>query len=111
MHLLYKWISIEIYKWYLLHGLIYLFDVMLQTVSTKMLKDEAACVQLMWAREAGRRSCWNVCITQDARALIHPWNKIRDPAGIRTQDLLNTSHTLLPLSHFGPWQRSGRQAT
>ena len=21
---------------------------------------------------------------------IHPWNKIRDPAGIRTQDLLNT---------------------
>ena len=25
--------------------------------------------------------------------------KIQDPAGIRTQDLLNTSQTLLPLSH------------
>ena len=35
-----------------------IFDAMLQAVSTKMLKDEAACVQLMWAREAGRRSCW-----------------------------------------------------
>ena len=66
MHLLYKWISVEIYKWYQLHRLIYLFDVMLQTVSTIMLKDEAACIQLMWAREAGRRSCWNVYITQDA---------------------------------------------
>ena len=37
--------------------------------------------------------------------------KIQDPAGIRTQDLLNTSQTLLPLSHLDPWQRNGRQAT
>ena len=37
--------------------------------------------------------------------------KIRDPAGIRTQDLLNTSQMPLPLSHLDPWQRSGRQAT
>ena len=37
--------------------------------------------------------------------------KIRDPAGIRTQDLLNTSQMFLPLSHLDPWQRSGRQAT
>ena len=37
--------------------------------------------------------------------------KIRDPAGIRTQDLLNTSQTLLPLSHLDTWQRSGTQAT
>ena len=42
---------------------------------------------------------------------INPRKKIRDPAGIRTQDLLNTSQTLLPLSHLDPWQRSGRQAT
>ena len=52
-----------------------IFDVMSQAVSTKMLKDEAACVQLMWAREAGRRSCWNACITQDARALKNDWGK------------------------------------
>ena len=31
--------------------------------------------------------------------------KIRDPAGIQTQDLLNTSQMLLPLSHLDPWQR------
>ena len=38
--------------------------------------------------------------------------KIRDPAGIRTQDLLNkVSQTLLSLSHSDPWQRSGRQVT
>ena len=37
--------------------------------------------------------------------------KIRDPAGIGTQDLLNTSQTLLPLSHLDHWQGSGRQAT
>ena len=37
--------------------------------------------------------------------------KIRDPAGIRTEDLLNTSQILLPLSHLDPWQRSGRQGT
>ena len=37
--------------------------------------------------------------------------KVRDPAGIRTQDLLDTSQTLLPLSHLDLWQRSGRQAT
>ena len=30
--------------------------------------------------------------------------KIRDLAGIRTQDLLNTSQTLLQLSHLDPWQ-------
>ena len=41
---------------------------------------------------------------------INPWKKIQDPAGIRTQDLLNTSQMLLPLSHLDPWQRSGRQA-
>ena len=52
-----------------------IFDDMSQAVSTKMLKDEAACVQLMWAREAGRRSCWNACITQDARALKNDWGK------------------------------------
>ena len=28
--------------------------------------------------------------------------KIRDPAGIQTQDLMNTSQTLLPLSHSDP---------
>ena len=42
---------------------------------------------------------------------INPRKKIQDPAGIRTQDLLNTNQTLLPLSHLDPWQRSGRQAT
>ena len=42
---------------------------------------------------------------------INPWKKIQDPAGIRTQDLLNTRQTLLPLSHSDPWQRSRRQAT
>ena len=31
--------------------------------------------------------------------------KIWDPAGIQTQDLLNTSQMLLPLSHLDPWQR------
>ena len=40
-----------------------------------------------------------------------PQKKIWGPAGIQTQDLLNTSQTLLPLSHLDPWQRSGRQAT
>ena len=40
---------------------------------------------------------------------------LRDPAGVRTQDLLNTdllntSQTFLPLSHSDPWQRSGKQA-
>ena len=47
IHLLYKWILLEIYKWYLLHRFIYLFDVMPQAVSIKMLKEEAACVQFM----------------------------------------------------------------
>ena len=42
---------------------------------------------------------------------INPCEKFRDPAGIRTQDLLNTSQTLLPLSHLDPWEKSGRQAT
>ena len=28
--------------------------------------------------------------------------KIQDPAGIQTQDLMNTSQTLLPLSHLDP---------
>ena len=37
--------------------------------------------------------------------------KIQDPAGIRTQDLLNTSQMLLPLNYLDPWQKSGRQAT
>ena len=37
--------------------------------------------------------------------------KIQDPAGIRTQDLLNTSQMLLPLSHSDPWQTIRRQAT
>ena len=35
----------------------------------------------------------------------------KDLAGIQTQDLLNTSQTLLPLSHLDPWKRSGRQAS
>ena len=35
--------------------------------------------------------------------------KVRDTGGIQTQDLLNTSQMLLPLSHLDPWQRSGRQ--
>ena len=30
-------------------------------------------------------------------------SKIWDPAGIRTQDLLNTSQTPLPFSHLDPW--------
>lgn len=34
--------------------------------------------------------------------------KIRDPAGIGTQDL-NSSQTLLASSHLDPWQRSGRR--
>ena len=34
--------------------------------------------------------------------------KFRGPAGNRTQDLLNASQALLPLSHWCPWQRSGR---
>ena len=37
--------------------------------------------------------------------------KVWDPAGIRTEDLLSTSQTLLPLNHLDPWQRSGRQDT
>ena len=32
-------------------------------------------------------------------------------ATLWTHDLLNTSQTLLPLSHLNPWQRSRRQAT
>ena len=36
---------------------------------------------------------------------INPQKKIRDPAGIWTQDLLNTSQTLLPLSHLDPLGR------
>ena len=35
----------------------------------------------------------------------------KNPAGIRTQDLLITSQALIPLNHLDPWQRSGRQAT
>ena len=31
---------------------------------------------------------------------INPLKKIQDPAGIRTQDLLNTSQMLLALSHL-----------
>ena len=31
--------------------------------------------------------------------------KIRDPAGIQTQHVLNTRQTLLPLGHLDPWQR------
>ena len=31
--------------------------------------------------------------------------KTQDPAGIRTQDLLITSQTLLPLSHWISWGR------
>ena len=34
--------------------------------------------------------------------------KFQGPAGNRTQDLLNASQVLLPLSHWCPWQRSGR---
>ena len=37
---------------------------------------------------------------------INPQKKIQDPAVISTQDLLNTSQTLLPLGHLDPWQRS-----
>ena len=49
----------------------------------------------------------NIFCTERAR----PWKKIWDPAETPTQDLLNTSQTLLPLSHLDPWQRSRRQAT
>ena len=45
------------------------------------------------------------------RVRINPREKIRDQAGIWTQDLLNASQTLLPLSHLDPRQRNGRQAT
>ena len=41
---------------------------------------------------------------------INPREKIQDPAGIRTQDLLSTSQMLLQLNHLDPWQRSGKQA-
>ena len=34
---------------------------------------------------------------------VSPWKKFLDPAGIWTQDIVNTSRTLLPLSHFDPW--------
>ena len=37
--------------------------------------------------------------------------KFQDPAGIRTQDLLNTSQNLLQLSHLDPLQKIRRQAT
>ena len=30
---------------------------------------------------------------------------VQDPAGIQTQDLLNTNQALLPLSHLDPWYR------
>ena len=33
-----------------------------------------------------------------------------DPAGIRTQDLLNITQTLLPLSHLDPWQTVLRES-
>ena len=49
-------------------------------------------------------------IDWESEKYIHG-KKIRDQAGIWTQDLLNTSQTLLPLSHSDPWQRSERQAT
>ena len=42
---------------------------------------------------------------------INPFEKFQDSAGIRTQDLPNTSQMPLPLSHLDPWQRSTRQAT
>ena len=45
------------------------------------------------------------------RARNKSMEKFWDPAGIRTQDLLNTSQMLLPLSHLDPWQRRVRQAT
>ena len=38
---------------------------------------------------------------------INSPKKIRDPARLRTQDLLNTSQTVLPLSQLDPWQRGG----
>ena len=36
--------------------------------------------------------------------------KMRDLAGIQTKDLLNTSQTLVPLSHLDPCQRSRKHA-
>ena len=36
--------------------------------------------------------------------------KMWDPAGIRTQDLLNITQTLLPLSHLDPWQTVLRES-
>ena len=41
----------------------------------------------------------------------NPPKEFQDPAGIRTQELLNSSQTLLALSHLDSWQKSGRQAT
>ena len=37
--------------------------------------------------------------------------EFQDPAGIQNQDLLNTSQTLLSLSHLDPWAENWRQAT
>ena len=38
---------------------------------------------------------------------INPCEKFQDPAGIQTQDLLNTSQMLLPLSHLAEeWKTS-----
>ena len=35
----------------------------------------------------------------------------KQSAGIQTQDFLNNSQTLLPLSHLDPWQRNGTHAS
>ena len=65
---------------------------------------------LMFVTVSDSRHSWMMMF------LLREWEikstkKIQDVVGIRTQDLLNASQTLLPVSHSNPWQRSRRQAT
>ena len=58
--------------------------------------------------------CYSLCVavgTLNIDIFANSKNKFWDPAGIRTQDLQNTSQMLLPLDYLDPWQRSGRQTT
>ena len=54
------------------------------------------------------RTCMCVCAKLLQRERNKSRKKFQGPAGNRTQDLLNASQALLPLSHWCPWQRSGR---
>ena len=55
---------------------------------------------------------WLICFTVTCKMLVIPKcvmlkKRKHVPAGIQTQDLLNTSQTLLPTEPLGLWHRSG----